>query len=184
MTKDPELSDALVLEKSQEAPWMFGILVDRHQEAFLRKGESILRSREAAEDAVQETFIKIYKYAHRFSERKGASFRSWAYRILVNTCYTHSSKRTRDASRVKAIDFAELDLVGSSEVVRDREQLSFVQSVLARLPENLARLLSLYFFEEKSYEEIAEIERISLSAVRSGLHRAKKQFRAVALQMA
>ncbi|MGB3922144.1 MAG: RNA polymerase sigma factor [Minisyncoccia bacterium] len=183
MVRDPELSDANVLQKSQEAPWMFGILVERHQEAFLRKGESILHSRDAAEDAVQETFIKIYKYSHKFSERKGASFRSWAYRILVNTCYTHSSKKTREASRVKAIDFAELDLIGS-EVIRDREQLSFVQSVLSRLPENLARLLSLYFFEEKSYEEIAEIERLSLSAVRSGLHRAKKQFRVVALQMA
>jgi len=183
MARDPELSDALVLQKSQEAPWMFGILVDRHQEAFLRKGENILHSRDAAEDAVQETFIKIYKYADKFSEREGASFRSWAYRILVNTCYTHSVKKTREASRVRAIDFAELDLVGA-EVMRDREQLSFVQSVLSRLPENLARLLSLYFFEEKSYQEIAEIERMSLSAVRSGLHRAKKQFRAVALQMA
>lgn len=183
MTRDPELPDSLVLKKSQEAPWMFGILVDRHQEAFLRKSESILRSRDAAEDAVQETFIKIYKYANKFSEREGASFRSWAYRILVNTCYTHSTKRTRDTSRVRAIDFADLDLVGS-EVMQDREKLSFVQSVLSRLPEHLARLLSLYFFEEKSYEEIAEIERMSLSAVRSGLHRAKKQFRVVALQMA
>lgn len=163
---------------------MFGILVDRYQEAFLRKGQSILRSRDVAEDAVQDTFIKIYKYADKFSERENASFRSWAYRILVNTCYTYASRQTTNSGRVMTVEFVDLDSFGGSDAVYDKEQLSFVQSVLARLPDNLSRLLSLYFFEDKSYEEIAEIEHLSLSAVRSGLHRAKKQFRIVALQMA
>ena len=182
-TKSP-LSDVEVLKDSQNYPWMFGILVDRYQEAFLRKGQSILRSRDIAEDAVQDTFIKIYKYADKFSERENASFRSWAYKVLVNTCYTYTSRQVRNSSRVMAVDFVDLDALGNSDTLSDKEQLSFVQSVLARLPENLSRLLSLYFFEEKSYEEIAEIEHLSLSAVRSGIHRAKKQFRVLALQMA
>ena len=182
-TKSPP-SDAEVLKDSQSYPWMFGILVDRYQEAFLRKGFAILHSHDIAEDAVQDTFIKIYKYADKFSERENASFRSWAYRVLVNTCYTYATRQVRGSSRVMTVDFVDLDALGDSNTLYDEEQLSFVQSVLSRLPDNLSRLLSLYFFEDKSYEEIAEIENLSLSAVRSGIHRAKKQFRIVALQMA
>ena len=178
------LSDAQVLKDSESQPWMFGILVDRYQGAFLRKGRSILHSHDVAEDAVQDTFIKIYKYADKFSERENASFRSWAYRILVNTCYTYASRQARGSGRVMTVDFVDLDALGGPNTPYDKEQLSFVQSVLARLPDNLSRLLSLYFFEDKSYEEIAEIEHLSLSAVRSGIHRAKKQFRILALQMA
>ena len=162
---------------------MFGILVDRYQKAFLRKGLSMLRSQDLAEDAVQETFIKIYKYSHKFSNRKGASFRSWAYKILTNTCLSLSSQKTLDTSRVKNVDFADLDAASNVSDYDAKEQVSFVRSVLSRLPQKLSRLLSLYFFEEKSYEEIAVLEDVSLSAVRSGLYRAKKQFKNIAPKM-
>ncbi len=176
-------SDAQVLKSSQSHPWMFGILVDRYQEAFLRKGLYMLHSRDLAEDAVQETFLKIYKHAHKFSNRKGASFRSWAYKILTNTCLSLSSRKVLDRARVQAVDFAELDNSSSTSDYTSKEQVSFVRSVLSRLPSKLSRLLFLYFFEEKSYEEIALIEQVSLSSVRSGLHRAKKQFKNIAIKM-
>ena len=181
-TKSP-LSDVRILKRSQNRPWMFGILVDRYQEAFLRKGFHILRSHDLAEDAVQETFIKIYKYAHKFSKRKDASFRSWAYKILTNTCLSLSSRKIVESSRVQNVDFANLDTMSSISDYDDKEQVSFVKSVLVRLPTRLSRLLSLYFFEEKSYKEIAILERLSLSSVRSGLHRAKKQFKDIAIEM-
>src|SRR3989338_8365594 len=133
-------SDAEVLKSSESQPWMFGMLVDRYQEPFLRKGTYLLRSPEAAEDAVQETFLKIYKYANRFRERENASFQSWAYKILTNTCYTHLSKKIRDSSYTKAMDFTDLDVAGSHNDRDDEERMSFVRSVLARLPRKLSRL--------------------------------------------
>lgn len=161
---------------------MFGMLVDRYQEAFLRKAAYILHSSEAAEDAVQDTFLKIYKYSHKFSEQENASFSSWAYKILVNTCFDHASRKALDRDRTQQVEFGNLDILPAPEVDNAfaSDKLSFVQSVLSRLPENLSRLMSLYFFEEKTYEEIAEAEQISLSAVRSGLHRAKKKFKNIA----
>lgn len=162
---------------------MFGMLVDRYQKAFLRKASYMLGSSDAAEDAVQNTFLKIYKYGPKFSERKGASFKSWAYKILVNTCYTHASERALEAGRMKVMSFGDMDAFSGTDNSRALEQASFIRSVLSRLPANLSRLLALYFFEEKSYEEISVAERISLSAVRSGLHRAKKQFKNIALEM-
>lgn len=162
---------------------MFGMLVDRYQEAFLRRGAYILGSREAAEDAVQDTFLKIYKYAHKFLEREGASFKSWAYKILTNTCYTHTARMASISRSVKTMDFAGLDTAGHEDMMPIKEEASFVHSILSRLPRNLSRLLALYFFEDKSYEEIAMTENISLSAVRSGLYRARKQFKNLAIKM-
>lgn len=176
-------TDAHILQSSQSYPWMFGILVDRYQKAFLRKSLSVLHSQDVAEDAVQETFLKIYKYAHQFSERENASFRSWAYKILINTCYSHATRLTRFTSHVKVMDSVDLDVSGSVDLLVDKERISLVQSILSRLPSKLSRLLTLYFFEEKSYQEIALMENISLSAVRSGLHRAKKQFKNLSLKM-
>jgi len=158
---------------------MFGMLIDRYQEAFLRKGLYILRSRDIAEDAVQDTFIKIYKNARKFSERQGASFQSWAYKILINTCYDYASQKIMSSNRIKLMDFSDLDVSGGVEFFSDKEQTSFVRSVLVRLPQRLSRLLFLY----KSYEEIASLEHISLSAVRSGLYRARRQFKYLALKM-
>lgn len=182
--KNPErYSDGEILKNSQNYPWMFGILVDRYQKKLLRKALSITHSGDTAEDAVQETFLRIYKNAHQFSERENASFNSWAYKILTNTCYSYATRETTNSSRVQAMDFADLDVSGSTDTLESKERVSFVQSILSRIPHKLSRLLSLYFFEERSYEEIAISEQMSLSAVRSGLHRAKKQFKNLALKM-
>ena len=147
MKPTSQLSDAKILEDSQDYPWMFGMLIDRYQEAFLRKGLYILRSRDIAEDAVQDTFIKIYKNARKFSERQGASFQSWAYKILINTCYDYASQKIMSSNRIKLMDFSDLDVSGGVEFFSDKEQTSFVRSVLVRLPQRLSRLLFLYFFD-------------------------------------
>src|SRR5262245_55796805 len=126
------LTDAQVLRDSQNEPWMFSVLVDRYQEAFLRRATYILRSEESAEDAVQETFLKIYKYGPRFSEREGASFNSWGYRILTNVCYDLAEKRTQDSARVKVLDTSDLDVAGSIDEISTSEQVSQVQSILVR----------------------------------------------------
>ena len=183
MNTTPKLTDAKVLRDSQRYPWMFGMIVDRYQEAFLRKASYILHSSDAAEDAVQDTFIKIYKNGPKFKEQKGASFNSWAYKILTNTCYTHATRIATASGRSKSMDFGELDAAGARESSQSEDQISFVHSVLSRLPSHLSKLLSLHFLEEKSYQEIATQEQLSLSAVRSALHRAKKQFKNIAIKM-
>ncbi len=154
------------------------MLVDRYQKAFMRKSMKMLGSSEAAEDAVADTFLKIYKNAHQFSERRGASFRSWAYKILTNTCYNELIRRNK-ARLVETYDFADLDVVGSTES-ESTDTSSYVHSVLARMPQSLSRFLKMYFFEDRSQKEIAVQEHMSEVAVRSRIHRAKKTFKDLA----
>lgn len=183
MSQHQPLPDAIVLRQSLTQPWMFGLIVDRYQALFLRKATSLLHSRDLAEDAVQETFLRIYKHAQNFAEQEGASFRSWAYRILNNNCLTILERLNQENQKVRRVEFIELDAVSAIDTHHLGDKVSLVKSVLARLPQKFSRLLTLYFFEEKSYEEIAQVEDISLSAVKSGLHRAKKQFKAIAVDL-
>ena len=81
------MDDVEILQESISQPTAFALIVDRYQSAFLKKAGYILRNDDEAEDAVQDTFVKIYANANKFVEREGASFSSWAYKILLNTCY-------------------------------------------------------------------------------------------------
>src|SRR3989338_5353686 len=99
-----KLADEEILAASRAKPYLFEILVDRYQEAFLRKASRILGYRPEVEDVVQETFTKIYVYSGNFAKQEGASFSSWAYKILMNTTFTHYQKLKRKGEMVANVD--------------------------------------------------------------------------------
>ncbi len=178
--KESKLCDEEVLERSFSQPWYFEILVERYQEAFLRKSLSVVHSKEEAEDIVQETFLRVYKYGKSFKEKEGASFKSWAYTILRNTCYGHYTKRKAEQSLVTYVDFSEYDFAEAlPEETGGTETERHVGAILRLMPESFANVLRLYFLEEKSQKEIAKIENISNEAVRVRIHRAKKFWREI-----
>src|SRR3989338_4308050 len=80
-----DLKDEEILFASLEKPALFRVLMVRYEQAFLRKAKSIVYQEEDAEDVVQDAFTKIYFNAGKFKKRPGIEFKSWAYKILVNT---------------------------------------------------------------------------------------------------
>jgi len=173
-----ESSDEEVLESSVATPALFEILVDRYQSAFLRKAKSILGNREEVDDAVLETFTKIYLNAGRFKPVPGASFSSWGYKILINTTlsYYQKLKRRRET-------FVELEpehyetLSDTKNDFKDSELRDIAASLLSKLPKPFERILQLYIIEDRPQEEVAEIEGISVAAVKTRVHRAKKELK-------
>ena len=99
-----EKSDEEILALSIEQPHLFAVLIDRYQSAFLRKAGTVIRGKEDAEDIVQETFTKIYLYAGKFQVQEGASFKSWGYKILMNTSFTHYKKKKRRIGATADLD--------------------------------------------------------------------------------
>lgn len=173
--------DEEILTLSLARPSVFAILVDRYQAAFLRKARAILRNDEDAEDVVQETFAKIYLYGGKFKKQEGASFSSWAYKILVNTSFTHYQKRKRERAARIEID-PEIFAMFPDKESRTSEKDSFadyVASVIARMPRDLGRVLTLHFLEGLPQAEIAGLEGVTVGAVKTRVHRAKKVFRDV-----
>jgi RNA polymerase sigma-70 factor (ECF subfamily) len=174
-----EQKDEEILALSIKRPNLFATLIFRYEDAFLRKALSILRNEEDAEDVVQETFTKIYYYASRFQGVEGASFRSWGYRILINTSITLYQKRKKD--RMTTVSLSE----ELEEVLRDtkveglpeKEISDYVIRILSKLPTDLSRMLKLHFIEGMSQKEIADGEGISVAAVKTRVHRGKEAFR-------
>jgi len=172
------LSDVEVLTLSRTDPEAFGVLVDRYEDAFLRKAQGILYSREDAEEVVQDTFTRIYLYGDRYSPQEGASFSSWSYLILTRLAFTRYQKRKKERGRTAAMEPEAFERLPDTEsFLEDMTVRDEVLSALARLPEAAARVLTLQFLEGKSQEEIAAIEGSTVSAVKTRVHRAKKQFK-------
>lgn len=173
-----ELSDEIILARSQSEPWLFAILLERYEAAFLRKAKSIIFNELDAEEVVQDAFTKIYMNAGRFEVREGAKFSSWAYTILINTALTRYQKNVREGKRTVHLDpelmeaFGEMKNHGAFELDRD-----MIERVLALLPGHFSKVLQLHYLERWSHKDIADETGESVGAVKSRIHRAKAEFR-------
>lgn len=175
------LSDEELLAKSLQHPSLFALLVRKYEEPFMRKALSIVREREEAEDIVQEAFTKIYLNAKKFKPVEGAKFSSWGYRILINTALTHYAKKKREGGRSAELDDEIWALIPDKQLrqFEKKELTDLVASVLTRMPPLFAQVLNSFFLEGKSQEDIAAAEGVSVGAIKTRVHKAKKEFKRI-----
>ncbi len=175
-----DMTDEEILARSKGEPWLFAILLERYEAAFLRKAKSIVWSELDAEEIVQDAFTKIYMNAGRFEVREGAKFSTWAYTILINTALTRYQKNSREGKRTIVLDpeimetFGEMKNHGAFEEDRD-----MIERVLELLPGHFSQVLRLHYLERWSHKDIADETGESVGAVKSRIHRAKAEFREV-----
>ncbi len=175
------LSDAEVLSRSKKEPELFAVLVHRYEAPLLRRAKKILFSPEDAEEAVQDAFTKMYLYADKYHEQEGATFSSWAYTILNRVAYTKYKTNSTERSRMAELEPEHYESLpdARAEFLEDLSIRNEVITALAKLPETAAKILKLQFIEGKTQEEIAESEQLSIPAVKTRVHRAKKLFKEV-----
>lgn len=173
------LSDAEVLARATKEPELFAVLVRRYEAALLRRARMILKSPEDAEEAVQDAFTKMYLYADKYHPQDGATFSSWAYTILNRVAYTkYRMKMTEFGKRAELLPEHYESLADTrAEFLEDLSLRSEVIAALSKIPETAAKILRLQFIEGKTQEEIAESEHLSIPAVKTRVHRAKKLFK-------
>ena len=173
------LSDAEILARSQKEPDLFAILVRRYEAPLLRRARTILKSPEDAEEVVQDAFTKMYLYADKYQPQEGATFSSWAYTILNRVAYTkYRSKSQEWGKRAELLPEHYESLPDArAEFLEDLSIRNEVIAALAKLPEAAAKILRLQFIEGKTQEEIARVEDLSIPAVKTRVHRAKKLFK-------
>lgn len=176
--KPSELHDEEILYRSRSEPWLFSVLLDRYQDAFLRKAQAIVHSSLDAEEVVQDAFTKIYLNIDRFEIREGARFSSWAYAILINTALTRYMKKKRAHERVVLLDPEYEQQVGDAvEHVLRKEEEDEIARVLERIPGHFAVVLRFHYLERWSHKDIAQQLGTSVAAVKTRIHRAKAAFK-------
>lgn len=173
------LTDAEVLVRSQKEPDLFALLVHRYEAALLRRARTILSSPEDAEEAVQDAFTKMYLYADKYHAQEGATFSSWMYTILNRVAYTKYAARKKEWEKTATLEPEHYESLpdARAEFLEDLSIRNEVIVALAKLPETAAKILRLQFIEGKTQEEIAQTENLSIPAVKTRIHRAKKLFK-------
>jgi len=132
-----------------------------------------------AEELTQDIFLRVYNSAHKF--RGESKFATWLYRIAVNVCKNYKRKKK---PTVVSIDDPEistnLSAPESSEpdaILAEKRKRAIIQVALDSLPPNQKTAFILSKYENYTYAEIAEIMKISVSAVESLLFRAKQNLK-------
>ena len=173
------LGDAEVLARSRKEPELFALLVRRYEAALLRRARRILSSPEDAEEVVQDAFTKMYLYADKYHSQEGATFSSWAYTILNRVAYTKYKAKSIERGRRAELEPEHYESLPDmrAEFLEDLSVRDEVLAALAKLPETAAKILRLQFIDGKSQEEIAQSEQLSIPAVKTRVHRAKKLFK-------
>lgn len=160
-----------------------GDIVRAHQERLLALCRRLLGSRDAAEDAVQEVFLKLYRRAGRLRPR--GRLYTWLYRVATNHCLNRLRRRriVRFVPLARSVDPAdELDPADQradpERAAAARQSWGAVERLVASLPANQRVVLVLARYEGLSYREIAETLGITEGAVESRLVRAMRNLRA------
>lgn len=171
------LPDEIVLAKALTEPDAFEVLVDRYESAFRTAARRIVGV-DDAEDAVQETFVRMYIHAPKYVKQKDAKFSSWAYAILVRVCFTIYSKNKKRATFTLDKEITdELEDFSVKELREYRADKEYLLSLISKLPGMLKRTLELYIFDHKSEKEIAQLEGVSHGVVRTRISRAKDKLK-------
>jgi len=158
----------------------FTVLVDRYKGLIFTLALRMLKNREEAEEVSQDTFIKTYKYLYKF---KGDSkFSTWIYKVAYNTCLDRLKKNKKHIYNVAIDEFTEHQIKtidNALESLEQKEHNKTIQDCLNLLPNDDGFLLTLYYFEELSLEEISKIVDITVNNVKVKIFRSRKKLAAI-----
>lgn len=141
----------------------FETLLAAYQDKVFRLSYSMLGNHAQAEDAAQESFLRIWKSMERY--RGDAEIGTWIFSIARNVCLTAISKR-RHAS---PLEEAERGTPDAPDRQRD------ILRLVAQLPANYRQVVMLFYMEDRSYEEVARMLDLPVGTVKTHLHRARQQ---------
>ncbi len=173
-----EIRQRLATRQYDEA---FGLLVDQFKDKVFRLALSMLRDQSQAEDLAQDVFVKIWKHLPGY--HGGASLSTWIYVITRNTCLSELKKRASHPTI--SLDHPEMEHAAERVAalrVSNRESGSEmdVKSMLSKLPEKYRQVITLFYFEQKAYEEVAAMLSLPLGTVKTLIFRAKKELLRIA----
>jgi RNA polymerase sigma-70 factor (ECF subfamily) len=152
-------------------------LVERYHVGLIIHCEHIINDRDAAEDVAQEAFVKAYLDLKRYDSGK-SRFSTWLYKIATNLAldYMRKHKRQMTVDDVEALAEATMPTYLEDEA---RDEIR--KAVASLVPPEYRRVIEAYYWEGKTYQQIAEAEGVPLNTARTWLRRAKLQLKEAVL---
>jgi len=164
-------------------PEIFREFVESRQKQVISTCFGFTQNIEDSRDLAQEVFIEVYNSIHKF--RGDSLLSTWLYRIAVNKSLNHVKRAKRNKWMSLSMFFAEDNAsdintaiaqraIQATDNIENNERRLILQKAISSLPENQKIAFTLHNINDISYQNIADIMSLSLSAVESLIHRAKK----------
>jgi len=157
-------------------------LMNRYKKSVYFMLLKMTQNKDDAEDLTMESFAKAFKSLHKFNPQY--AFSTWLFRIASNNCIDFIRKnkmKTFSINNPVETDSGTIDnfdLPDNLELPDDyanrMDKVKFLQSMIDELPKTYSTLIKLRYYEELSYEEIAEIIGVPIGTVKAQLHRARE----------
>jgi RNA polymerase sigma-70 factor (ECF subfamily) len=170
--------------QDQEAEWLaqaqrgdqqaFTYLVDTYQRPVYNLCYRMLSNAEDAEDAAQETFLRAYRSIKRYDRDR--PFSTWILSIAAHYCIDQIRRRRMAIVSIEDLPVPELPdrQPGPEFTVGQRQELTRIRSLLNILDSTDRSAVIMYYWYDFSYQEISEALSLTVSAVKSRLHRARR----------
>ena len=153
----------------------FRFLVNQHRKLVWHMVLRMVRQQEDAEDICQEVFIRVYKSISKY--RGDSKLSTWVGAIAYNTCLDHVRKKGKElvVHTDQLVEFSakESSPHTPSEVFQRDEVKSIVHGLVERLPLHYRTVITLFYLEEFSLQEIGEITGMQEGTIKSYLHRGR-----------
>jgi RNA polymerase sigma-70 factor (ECF subfamily) len=158
-----------------------GLLFERHHGGLFDFFCRTVGDRLAAEDLVQEVFIRILKYRRTY--RDEGRFQTWMFHIARNVRTDHVRRRRPD-QLTSAVPEPATDGAGQAAAIETAQDVERLRRALMRLPDDRREVVVLARYRGMSHDEIAAVLRVDAGTVRVRLHRALKELRVLVETMA
>ena len=160
------MDDWQLLSRASESRGALGTLFQRHKDYVFRVAWGCLGSREAADDTVQEVFLRLGDRRLRFEPR--ARFRTWLYKVALNTAREIRRKRSREVSMTDQ----QMPIEEPTTEAAGEAELAALKRALDKLPARQREVVVLRFLEQLSTAETARVLGCREGTVKAHLHRA------------
>jgi RNA polymerase sigma-70 factor (ECF subfamily) len=170
-------SDQLYIDKVLQGDTSaFAYLINKYKDMAYTVAIKIVKSHEDAEEVAQDSFLKAYEKLDSF--KGNSKFSTWLYTIVYRNSITKIRKKkvaTTDIDDYVMDNYSEGSEFPQLEAIKNGEQQKYVREAIDRLPEKDALLITLFYMNESSVEEIEQITNLTQSNIKVKLFRARKK---------
>lgn len=160
----------------------YSIIVNRYKNKAFSMLKRMLKNEFDAEEVLQDCFLKAYNSLNSFKGE--AKFSTWFYRIVYNTALTRlsSQKRKTEAEMTSVEDHFDLESKYNADDIEKKDIQEFVRDIITKLPERYSAIITMFYLNEMSVEEISEVMQITVTNVKVMLHRSRNSLRDLVLK--
>ena len=160
----------------------YSIIVNRYKNKAFSMLKRMLKNEFDAEEVLQDCFLKAFNSLGSFKGE--AKFSTWFYRIAYNTALTRlsSKKRKTEAEMSSVEDHFNLESTDGFGEIEKKDVSELIQDTISKLPERYSAIITMFYLNEMSIEEISEVMGMTISNVKVMLHRSRNSLRDLILK--